>query len=165
MWLVTCNTWHVTNDMWHVTCDILHMEEGEHSPKLLGLGLGVKLYWRFWGKWYVTEWLNELISDKGVCRAAPATPGLNSYPLKIGWFPPRAWKQVRRRDMEWKKWPLVLVKWTRGILVLHDFIGGSRWDLIGGGKIVKELNGLYWRLKRGQRCNKCSSQLCKGIWF
>ena len=72
--------------MWHVTCDIWHMEECEHCPKILGLGLGVKLYWRFWGKWYVTEWMNELIGDQGVCRAAPATPGLNSYPLKIGWL-------------------------------------------------------------------------------
>ena len=29
-----------------------------------------------------------------------------------------------------------------GISVLHDSIGGSGWDLIGGGKRVRELHGL-----------------------
>ena len=29
-----------------------------------------------------------------------------------------------------------------GIQVLHDSIGGSGWDLIGGGKRVGELQGI-----------------------
>ena len=35
-------------------------------------GLGVKMFWRYFHK----GWLSQLISDRGVCRTAPATPGL-----------------------------------------------------------------------------------------
>ena len=54
--------WHVTTDLWHVTRDMWHMVGGEHSlkfsaPQLLRFGI-------------------DIVSDKGVYRTAPATPGL-----------------------------------------------------------------------------------------
>ena len=75
-WHVTPDMWNVTPDMWHMTCDTWHdtwhvthgtMVEGEHSlkisaPQLLRFG-------------QESSWLAESIYD-GVCKTAPATPGL-----------------------------------------------------------------------------------------
>ena len=66
-------TWDIKRDMWHMT----HDRWGEvnfpltfHLPS--SYGLGVKVFWRFWGNGSV----NQLINHKGDSRSAPATPGL-----------------------------------------------------------------------------------------
>ena len=71
--------WHVTDEMWHVTRDIWHVTGGGRwtfSQNVTSLAL-TAWEWRF------VEDLKEKgkgVSDfmtyKGVCRAAPATPGL-----------------------------------------------------------------------------------------
>ena len=76
--------WHVTRDMWHVTCDTWHVTGGGSgtffkmsAPKLfriLSEGL-LKIISQRMTDW-VNEWMNEWMNDKGVCRAAPATPVL-----------------------------------------------------------------------------------------
>ena len=67
--------WHMTCDMWHVTCDMTHhmwhFVGDEHSLKFQVPS--------FYGSWFRISWrlgLTESIIDKGVCRTAPATPGL-----------------------------------------------------------------------------------------
>ena len=77
MWHVTCDTGQVTHDMWHVT----HDRWGEVNllsklQLLSSYGLGVKVFWRYFHKWWLTHWLTQLMSDKGVCRTTMATPGL-----------------------------------------------------------------------------------------
>ena len=67
--------WHMTHDMWHMS----HDRWGEVnllSKKLSSShGLGVKVYWRYFHK----PWVNLIID--GVCKTAPATPGLlKSFP-------------------------------------------------------------------------------------
>ena len=69
-------------DMWHMTHDMWQMVEGDQS-----LNISAPLLLRFefadvlkvWRK-RITDWLNELmnewISNKSVCRTAPATQGL-----------------------------------------------------------------------------------------
>ena len=57
-----------------------HMMGGEHflkmsAPQLLGLGIESVLM--ILNK-RITQWMNQWISDKDVCRTAPATPGLLS---------------------------------------------------------------------------------------
>ena len=79
-WHVTCDMWHVTRDMWlmtwdtrQVTCDT--WREVNFLSKFqvpTSYGLEMKVCWRFEGK----GWFNELIYHGGVCRTAPATPGL-----------------------------------------------------------------------------------------
>ena len=39
-------------------------------------GLGVMMFWRLVGKGSVNQWINEWMNHDGVCRTAPATPGL-----------------------------------------------------------------------------------------
>ena len=39
-------------------------------------GFGVMMFWRFWRKGWITWLINQFISDGGVSRTAPATPGL-----------------------------------------------------------------------------------------
>ena len=61
--MVTRYTWHVVG--------------GEH-----GLNIFSSLAITFWDLWCFEDleekddWLTETINDKGVCRTAPATPGL-----------------------------------------------------------------------------------------
>ena len=62
---VTCDTWHVTHDTWGV--NILSKFQLPSS-----YGLWFMIFWRFGGKGLLTDWLNH----EGVCRTAPATPGL-----------------------------------------------------------------------------------------
>ena len=87
MWLMTFDTWNVTLDMWHMTCDTRHMASdmlhvtcdmlwGVYILLIFQLprsyGLWFMIFWRFGGNGSPTEWINY----KGVCRIAPATPGL-----------------------------------------------------------------------------------------
>ena len=67
-----CDTWHLTCDMWHVVgVNILSKSQLPSS-----YGLGGKVIQRSGGKGWPTELSNEWMSDEGVCRTAPATPGL-----------------------------------------------------------------------------------------
>ena len=71
-----CDTWHMTSDTWHVTCDEcwgLNILSKFQLPS--SYGLGETEFWRYFNE-RITEWLNQWISDKGVCRSAPATPGM-----------------------------------------------------------------------------------------
>ena len=61
---MTCDTWPVTRDT--ITLKI-------SAPQLLWFVIYDIL--NIWRK-RLTDWLTQLINDKGVCRAAPATPGL-----------------------------------------------------------------------------------------
>ena len=70
---MTCDTWHLTPDMWRVTWDTwwgVNILSKFQLPNSYGLVLTVS--WRFWTKGS----LNELMSDGGDCRTAPATLGL-----------------------------------------------------------------------------------------
>ena len=61
--------------MWHVTCDTWPVMGGEYCVKFQvpsSNDLGSIVFWIFWGK----GWLDQWISDRGVCRTARATPGL-----------------------------------------------------------------------------------------
>ena len=83
----TCDTWHVTCDMWHVmTCDTWHVTHdmwlvvwGNILSKFQlpsSYGLWFMISWRLGGKGWLTHSLTQSINDEGVCRTAPATPGL-----------------------------------------------------------------------------------------
>ena len=50
-------------------------------------GLGVKVFWRYFHKGWLTDLINEWISDRWVCRTAKATRGLSKNTLEnpIGW--------------------------------------------------------------------------------
>ena len=84
----TCDAWHLTHDRWHMTCDIWHMT----CDMLWGVnilskfqlpscyGLWFIISWTLGGKGSRTDWL---INDKGVCRTAPAKPGLLNTLQKI----------------------------------------------------------------------------------
>ena len=39
-------------------------------------GLGLKVFWRYFHKWTLNRWMNELINDEGPWRTTLATPGL-----------------------------------------------------------------------------------------
>ena len=81
IWHVTCDMWHVTRDMWHMTCDMLWgVNILSTFPLPSFYGLWFMIFWRLGGKGSRTDLINQLINDKGVCRTAPATPGL----LNIG---------------------------------------------------------------------------------
>ena len=80
---ITKNKWHVTTDTWHLTCDKWHVtsdtQGGEYCLKISGpssYGLRVKVFWRYFHKGWVSESIYKLLSDNGVCRRAPATPGM-----------------------------------------------------------------------------------------
>ena len=78
---VTCDTWHVTFDTW---------QEGGGKPFLKFMlpssySLRVKVFWRYFHKWWLSHLLNQLIRDEGVCRTAPGTPGLLKRYLISPW--------------------------------------------------------------------------------
>ena len=61
----------MTRDMWH-------MVGGEHSLKISGpklLRFGIDSVLKILNE-RMTQLMNKSISDEGVCRTAPATPGL-----------------------------------------------------------------------------------------
>ena len=68
--------------IWHVTCDIWHMTlRGRWTlcQNFRSLALMVwKLRWfeEYFHKVSLNQLMNEWISEKGVCKTAPATPGL-----------------------------------------------------------------------------------------
>ena len=74
---VTCDMWHLTCVTWHATCDML---EGVNILSKFQLPssycLWVMILWRFWGKGWLTDWLNYSVNDEAVSSTAPATPGL-----------------------------------------------------------------------------------------
>ena len=79
-WHATCDKWHVTDDMWHMTCDTWHVTHrgwSTWSQNCRPLALTVWDLWNF-EDWEekddpLNDWINELISNKGDCRNAPAT--------------------------------------------------------------------------------------------
>ena len=75
-WHMTHDTWHMTHNTWHMTHDIWHMVGGVNILSKFQLsssnGLGFMMLWISWGKGLI----NQSISHGGVCRTAPATPGL-----------------------------------------------------------------------------------------
>ena len=76
---MTCDTWQVTHDTWHLTPDTWHVtHDGEWTFSQNGNFLAVPVW-----DWQCLEdserkddRLNQSISNAGVCRTAPATPGL-----------------------------------------------------------------------------------------
>ena len=79
MWLLTPDTWHLTHDMWHLLhdmCHVAHMGWWTLCQKFSYLPLTVWKLWCFEDLREKDQSMTKLISDKGVCRTAPATPGL-----------------------------------------------------------------------------------------
>ena len=72
MWHVACDMWHMTCDMWHLT----HHRWWTLCQNFRSLALTIWESWCFEDFEEKDDWLNESINDKGVSRAAPATPGL-----------------------------------------------------------------------------------------
>ena len=83
MWYMTCGMWNMTIDIWHMTCNKWHLSLFvglKFSQKFSSLALTV------WGRQcfkdiftkdgLVTQLINLLNNDKGVCRTASATSGL-----------------------------------------------------------------------------------------
>ena len=73
---VTRDRWHMTHDMWHETHDTwfgvnILSKFQLSSSKHFDIYVPVNIW-----KKRMTDWLNELMNDKSVCRTAPATPGL-----------------------------------------------------------------------------------------
>ena len=78
-WHVTCDTWHGTHDMWHVTSDMWHMTDGRRWTISQNVSFLALMVW----EWRCYEdistkddLLTESMSNEGVRRTAPATPGL-----------------------------------------------------------------------------------------
>ena len=59
MWHVAHDRWGYVNLLWKLQLPISY-------------GLGVKVFWRYFHKGWLTDWVNY----EGVCRTAPATSGL-----------------------------------------------------------------------------------------
>ena len=78
-WHVTCDTWHVTRGIWHVTC----LGGWTFSQNFSSLALTVCDLCHYEDLEEKDDWVTDLMNDRGVCRTAPATPGL----LKIGHHP------------------------------------------------------------------------------
>ena len=92
MWHVTCDMWHVTHDMWHLTHDIWQVGEGDFFLLLFFSSLALTVW-----EWRCSEdistnhdLINQSVGDGGVCRTAPATPGLlkNHWIFDRGHTPP-----------------------------------------------------------------------------
>ena len=77
-WQVTRDTWHMTRDEWHVTCDMWHMTHDTWWTLCQNVGSLALMVWELWCFWRLggKGLVTHLISDKAVCRTAPATPGL-----------------------------------------------------------------------------------------
>ena len=78
-WHVTRDTWHMTHDMWQVTHDMwqgTHMVWWTVYKNVRSLALTAWKLWRFEDWEEKDDLINYLLNDKGVCRTAPATPGL-----------------------------------------------------------------------------------------
>ena len=75
MWHVTCDTWHVKHYIWHVT-RYTQRVVNIVSKLYFSSRLWLMIFGRFGGKGSLNQWMNQSLNDKGVCRTAPATPGL-----------------------------------------------------------------------------------------
>ena len=70
---------HPIPDMRHMTYITWHTGGGEHCVKIQVPsfnGLRYTVFWRYFQKGSLTELINQLMNDKGVCRTASATPSL-----------------------------------------------------------------------------------------
>ena len=81
---VTDDTWQVTRDRWHVTLSV----GWTFSQNFSSQALTVCDLWNYEDLEEKAHWVTELINDGGVCRTAPATPGLlntvNPKPEELG---------------------------------------------------------------------------------
>ena len=75
MWHMTCDTWHVTCDTWHVTHDRWGGEPSLKIPAPQLLQFGSEGVLKIWMK-RLTHLITWLISNGGVYRTAPSSPGL-----------------------------------------------------------------------------------------
>ena len=76
---MTPDTWHPTPDMWHLTPDTWHITHDggwTYSQNFSSLALMFWVSWCFEGLEEKYYWMNQLMSDKGGCRKAPATLGM-----------------------------------------------------------------------------------------
>ena len=79
---MTCDTCYVTHDTALLTHDSQRVVHIVSKCPLPGSNrLGVLIFLKIWRKRF-----SELISDKGVCRAAPATPGLLNIFIGKTWL-------------------------------------------------------------------------------
>ena len=82
-WPVTPDTWQLTPDTCHETCDVCHLiHRGLWTLFKHFRYLNLTVWERrslediFTKDPWVSDLINKLMSDKGVCRTAPATQGL-----------------------------------------------------------------------------------------
>ena len=71
--------WYVTGDTWNITCDTWRMTHGEgwiFSKNVPSLALMASVRQCFGDIFTKGHWLTYIIPKKGVCRTAPATPGM-----------------------------------------------------------------------------------------
>ena len=77
---VTCDPWHLTPDTWHVTQEIWRVSHRGWGTSCQSLRSLAQTVWKSFKK--KKDWekkdllLTQLLNYKGVCRTAPATPGL-----------------------------------------------------------------------------------------
>ena len=77
-------------------------------------GLGVMMFWRFGGKGSIRDWIYEWMSDKGVCRTAPATSGLLMIfiicilTFPVIWFIALHPVQLQNPDILWRPKPRLI---------------------------------------------------------
>ena len=82
MWHVTRYMWHITCDTWHVTCDtwwVVNILSKCQIPS--SYALGVKVFWRFGGK----GWPTNLINDTGIWQTR-CNRGCPTNSLVINWL-------------------------------------------------------------------------------
>ena len=79
-WQVTHDMWQVIHDKWHVPGDIWQMTLGVGSTLSQNFSSLSLTVWEVWCYYEDIEQkddqLTDLINGGGVCRTAPATPGL-----------------------------------------------------------------------------------------
>ena len=83
-WHVTRDMWHVTRDMWHVTCDMLwgvNILSKFQLPS--SYGLWFMIFWRFGGKGWLTDSINQSITK--VFVEQPDYSGSVKY-LAMSWI-------------------------------------------------------------------------------
>ena len=66
----------MTRGMWHVTRDIWGMKILSKCQLHSSYDLGETIFWGYIHEGWLDQWKNQLINDEGVCKTAPATPGL-----------------------------------------------------------------------------------------
>ena len=116
-WQVTLETWHMTRDWWWTLC-----------KNVMSLAL------MFWDLWWFEDleekdrWLSRSISDGGVCRTAPATPGL----LIIFRWSPIIFRPVSCRPVLYRQGccrPLGCAQWALGQFSAKECNQGT-WPVV-----------------------------------